>query len=67
MFVPFQCKKVKKDVCSSEDCPIRLLPEICRMEKKKVNKLFFSFLFLPKSALSLSTTPHPTGGKGGSI
>jgi hypothetical protein len=31
-----QCKKIKKSICGPEDCPIRLLPEVCRIEKKKV-------------------------------
>ena len=32
-------KKIKKTICGPEDCPVRLLPEICRVEKKTVKAI----------------------------
>ena len=44
----FQCKKVKKDVCGPDECPIRFLPEICTNETKLVRSGFLLWLGCPE-------------------
>ncbi len=45
-FYFFQCKKIKRTVCGPEDCPVRLLPENCRTEIKKVRHNYMIMLSL---------------------